>query len=795
MATPQQLARQFQRELEAKREGEARLQERTLAAEERNYASATVYGQAFIREGLKAIQTEIEAKLSRITSGWATENAEAVAAIKDTPANTLALITAKGMLDVVGWRGSMEGSRDSKKIRYVAVCQHVGKLVRDEILLNEFSKAHPEAFELTQHFMGKNKGYGNKVANFRSRMRHVGHTVPKWTPTQYHQVGGWLVDRLITATGWFTLYPWVSNRNIRGGLAKGINCLCPSSEYLAARTALMEQAQRLAVCKWPMLCEPNDWSDEQCGGYLTAELRQSDSLVRKHKPAAGCTLLLNGTPALQMLNNLQRVPYRINYPVLDIANTLAEQRITVGSFKQLEPEQPPVKPNWETASDESKLEYRKLRTTIEDRNASIAQLNYRTTECLYVANKYAKEEAFWIPWSFDFRGRVYPLTTSLTPQGTDFDKSLFLFKEAGPVNPYWLAFQVATTFGLDKATMEDRQAWVKDNHSLISRIAKDPLDTIKEWSAAEEPWCFLAACVEYNDCVIEQTRQTSGIPVSVDATCSGLQHLSALTTDKSAAEMVNVVPTLRPTDAYAVVANKAKEFLPDAYGALINRKVTKRTVMTTPYGVTINSARGYIREELPKTLPDGSPLELSLVVKAIFQQAIPQVIPGPIRAMGYIQRAALAHIDQGNPYVKWVTPSGFTVIQDSRTIDTEKINTRLLGSRVVTNVHKPWNKLAIDRSGHRGGSAPNLVHSLDSALLHLTFAKSDKPFTLIHDCLLMRSCDMDWANSHIRDVFVDMYSKPILRDWASQLGVDFDDSVLIGTLNIREATNSTYFFC
>jgi hypothetical protein len=121
--------------LRQKREGEARLQERTLAAEERNYASATVYGQAFIREGLKAVQTEIEAKLSRITSGWATENAEAVAAIKDTPANTLALITAKGMLDVVGWRGSMDGSRDSKKIRYVAVCQHVGKLVRDEILL------------------------------------------------------------------------------------------------------------------------------------------------------------------------------------------------------------------------------------------------------------------------------------------------------------------------------------------------------------------------------------------------------------------------------------------------------------------------------------------------------------------------------------------------------------------------------------------------------------------------------------------------------------------------------------
>jgi DNA-directed RNA polymerase len=259
--------------------------------------------------------------------------------------------------------------------------------------------------------------------------------------------------------------------------------------------------------------------------------------------------------------------------------------------------------------------------------------------------------------------------------------------------------------------------------------------------------------------------------------------------------MVNVVPTLKPTDAYAVVANKAKEFLPDVYHPLMNRKVTKRTVMTTPYGVTINSARGYIRAELPKTFPDGSPVELKLVVKAIYQQAIPAVIPGPIRAMGYIQRAALAHLDAGNPYVKWVTPSGFTVIQDSRQPETERINTKLLGSRVVTHVHKPWHELAIDRAGHRGGSAPNLVHSLDSALLHLTFAESDKPFTLIHDCLLMRSCDMEWANTRIREVFVDMYSKPILRDWAAQLNVDFDESVMIGTLDIKEAINSTYFFC
>jgi DNA-directed RNA polymerase len=113
----------------------------------------------------------------------------------------------------------------------------------------------------------------------------------------------------------------------------------------------------------------------------------------------------------------------------------------------------------------------------------------------------------------------------------------------------------------------------------------------------------------------------------------------------------------------------------------------------------------------------------------------------------------------------------------------------------MTKVYKPWDELALNRSAHRGGSAPNLIHSLDAALLHITYAECDPCFTLIHDCILMRSCDLDWANTRIREVFVEMYSQPILRDWASQLGVGFDESVMINTLDIRDALNSTYLFC
>ena len=143
-----------------------------------------------------------------------------------------------------------------------------------------------------------------------------------------------------------------------------------------------------------------------------------------------------------------------------------------------------------------------------------------------MARKYADEERFWCPASFDYRGRVYFQNTALNPQGTDFDKALLYFADEGPVNEYWLAFHVATTYGLDKETMEDQVQWARDNVSLIDRIAQDPITTVAEWRrGSTSPGASLAAAMEYNACVIDATKPTSGLPIGIDATCSGLQHL------------------------------------------------------------------------------------------------------------------------------------------------------------------------------------------------------------------------------------------------------------------------------
>jgi len=779
MATRQQLDRQFHREIEARQEAVNRLRERTRTAEDRCYASSTVYGSSFLNNGLEAITKEIATKLSHITRGWASDKAAAVMAIKDCDPTVLALITAKGILDVLG-------QRKLEKPTYAAVTYHIGNLVFDQILLDQFCAKHKDLFESAHSTIHAHKGYSYRVQRYRAAMRKHGIQAARWPTSVKVLVGGWLMDRLAAATGWIT------TRVVRSSAHKSQTLVVYQPEFLRMKEALMERAEAFAACLWPMLCEPNDWTQDSSGGYLTNELRRLTSLVRSSIPKKRC-LLLRESRALAMLNRLQRVPYRINSRVLEIANFCMERRISVGKFRAEEPTPPPPKPEpWETAPDEEKLAYRRARTQIEDKNSALAQKNYRTAEAVFVANKY-KQEVFWIPWSFDFRGRCYPIPTSLSPQGTDFDKSLIYFQEEGPVNEWWLAFQVATTYGLDKATMQDRIDWTRNNHDLIDLIASDPEGTVEEWSQAEEPWCFLAATLEYSQCVIHKTKRTSGLPVSVDATCSGLQHLSALALDRTAAEMVNVVPTDKPSDGYAIVAEKAKEILPQHLHPLMNRKLTKRTVMTTPYGVTENSARDYIRQELKGVELERG--ELQAIVKAVYRFAVREVFAGPCASMTFIQKTAGTKIKEGSSTLEWFTPSGFHVIQEYRKNESQPVSTRLLGQRIQTWLNKEWEERQIDLNKAKTAASPNLIHSLDASLLHLVFADCEYPFTVIHDCVLGRSCDMNQMGTQIRDKFVEIYSQPVLQQWAESLGVEFDETVMQNTLNINDVQESSYFFC
>ena len=48
----------------------------------------------------------------------------------------------------------------------------------------------------------------------------------------------------------------------------------------------------------------------------------------------------------------------------------------------------------------------------------------------------------------------------------------------------------------------------------------------------------------------------------------------------------------------------------------------------------------------------------------------------------------------------------------------------------------------VDLNHHKNATAPNLIHSLDASLLHLSALRFDAPLSLIHDSVLCRATDM-----------------------------------------------------
>jgi DNA-directed RNA polymerase len=163
--------------------------------------------------------------------------------------------------------------------------------------------------------------------------------------------------------------------------------------------------------------------------------------------------------------------------------------------------------------------------------------------------------------------------------------------------------------------------------------------------------------------------------------------------------------------------------------------------------------------------------------------------------MEFIQKVAGECIKGGANSIDWMTPSGFPVHQEYRCNEVERVRTQLLGERIASYLLKEWEDRQIDLKKAKVAASPNLIHSLDAALLHMVFANWERPFTVIHDCVLGRSCDMDDMGAAIRDNFVEIYSQPVLKEWATQLGVDFDESVMLNTLDINDVQESAYFFC
>jgi DNA-directed RNA polymerase len=166
---------------------------------------------------------------------------------------------------------------------------------------------------------------------------------------------------------------------------------------------------------------------------------------------------------------------------------------------------------------------------------------------LGIANLYKDISKFYFPIRLDFRGRLYCTTDFLKYQGTELAKSLLLFYEGEKVyisdikSIKFLKIFGANNFGnkLNKESFDDRIKWIDDNIDNIKNFHNGILI-----SQAENKLLFIAFCFEFNIYLNAISNNLdhfiTHLPIQLDASNNGFQHLTLLIGDTALAKELNL---------------------------------------------------------------------------------------------------------------------------------------------------------------------------------------------------------------------------------------------------------------
>ena len=168
---------------------------------------------------------------------------------------------------------------------------------------------------------------------------------------------------------------------------------------------------------------------------------------------------------------------------------------------------------------------------------------------------------FWHPWFCDWRGRFNTKVNELSPQGDDLSKAMLLFakwKPLGERGRYWLyvrAYELLRKIpkindGFPKLDAFDRQVeWVEERLDKIIKYGKKlnrktseielekllqdlKVDKPKPKSEIFQRIAFLIEFVRIHEVYDKEKdwdKVKSGLPIHLDASCNGFQHIAALT--------------------------------------------------------------------------------------------------------------------------------------------------------------------------------------------------------------------------------------------------------------------------
>jgi DNA-directed RNA polymerase len=561
----------------------------------------------------------------------------------------------------------------------------------------------------------------------------------------------------------------------------------------------------------PMVVPPLPVKSLSEGGYYMTPWR----LLKRQPNSRGRQLFEKADMAvvLSAVNSMQNTAWRINKDIYRLMQAAWNAGNTffglkTHAFEELPPSLP------DDADPKEIKERRRERSETHNRNNRIKGLQKVMAFRLALCARLLDELQFYFPYQLDHRGRAYPVPQLVNPQSDDIGRCLLEFAEGKPLGESgarWLAIHIANCYWKKKkVSFEERLAWVHQHEKEILDFAENPLRPHPFWDEADKPWCFLRACLEWKVYREQGPGFISHLPVSMDGTCNGYQHLSAMGRDPIGGRATNLLPFDEPQDIYQENADHAGRRIKrdadagnsDADAAMqlvgqIDRSDVKHATMTTPYGVT----RGTIYKQLlestfVKYCKD--PQKCAKYLARVLEETIPEVAVEAGKIMKLLREIART-LGKANRGMAWTTQTGFPVVHEMREPKAVRIRT----AAHTFTVYQEDETRKIDARKQADGIVAHLVHSLDASHMMLTvnrlYAEGLRHFSMVHDSFGVHACDIDLLNRVIREEFVRIYSEPVLQNFlneqrAANPDVDLPELPPPGNLDIRQVLSSQYFF-
>lgn len=645
-----------------------------------------------------------------------------------------------------------------------------------------------------------------------------------WSIETIFRVGWEVMDAVVRATGWFECIPDPNHIHRKGGKRDPKLLLVAKQGLTDWLAKALDHAEVNQPDFRPTIMPPRPWTSSRHGGYWTPYVkpprlvRFKTSQENQKDNAADEYDALDMPEVYRAINMLQDTAYVINRRVLDAFShtwTVLRWFSDKACLPEIEDRQLPTRtprmmahrelnrgkrPEERTEPDEETaqeiFEWKKKAAPIHAFNAKRGSRSRACSVTLNIASEFAKYDAIYFPHMLDFRGRIYPIPAYLHPQGNDLARGLLTYATEAPITVgnggiRWLAIHLASNWGHDKLPFDAREKWVYDNEALLRAIAADPY-TNNEWFKADKPWQTLAAIyewVDYLDAALRGETFYSSLPIMVDGTCNGIQHLSAIIRDEVAGEYVNLIPSEEPQDIYKFVARDLQEKLEailagggeegklakwwlDFCDGDLPRSLTKRQVMVLPYGGTKDSFYTYTRKWLDEMDPVDerqSPEDRDLRTKRVsfltkhLWESVKQNVKAAEQVMEWLQKCAKVAAMNNQP-VYWTVPSGFVVRHFYGTLKARQIHMRLDGQRADVQVGERTANLSLKEQLQ--GIAPNFIHSLDASCLvtclNACLDEGIASFSSVHDAYGTHAANMNRLSALIREAFVQTHEVDVL---------------------------------